>query len=560
MQNPKHGVIRLVTEADRGTFFSSKSGPINPAYEPYAYLPEQGYLGNDSATFLVDFGGKIVKVVYYFKVVDHPVGNDGDMEICKSGPYWKISSTLAPNGTSTLTSVEYQQLTLDAGNTTTDISTLASTLDSSILSSLSVDPTAVTLNIADLPNAAVGQTTGSTITLDTTASGYGWFIDPTPADNSEYLPTSNPFEWVAKAGSEAAGKMDMLTVLLHEYGHALGINHSADPNDYMGATLTAGVRRLPSAEEMVLMQGLVAQAKDGLVGRVTPADAAQQTAGVTRPTTPAPFPTLPLGGMSLAFVGLLRSSRYGGLSIAPDGSTLVTQYDWAANPAFASLDNVGGWSTEDGVDFAPADPSTSSVRTASATLNEISTSQTRLSQVFMLNTSDRYLSFTLSGTALDNLTGAPDDAFEVALLDANTGLSLLGSNGLTRSDAFLNLQADGTQNAADCVTCTNNADGSRTYRVDLTGISAGTVANLSFDLIGFGQNGSHITVQDVRVSGLPQLHDDSATLAEDNQLTFDPFAQADTQLKPLLVSHIVDAPTHGAVTVNADGSVNSASA
>src|SRR3990167_2854060 len=107
--------------------------------------------------------------------------------------------------------------------------------------------------------------------------------------------------------------------------------------------------------------------------------------------------------------------------------------------------------------------------TASATLSEVSTSQTRLSQVFMLNEQDRYLSFTLSGAALDNLTGAPDDAFEVALLDANTGLSVLGSNGLTRTDAFLNLQGDGSEHAASGVTRIDNADGSRTYRVDLTG-------------------------------------------------------------------------------------------
>jgi hypothetical protein len=63
-------------------------------------------------------------------------------------------------------------------------------------------------------------------------------------------------------------------------------------------------------------------------------------------------------------------------------------------------------------------------------MREVSASQTRLSQVFMLNDKDRYLSFTLAGSALDNLTGAPDDAFEVALLDANTGASLLGSDGL----------------------------------------------------------------------------------------------------------------------------------
>jgi predicted Zn-dependent protease len=31
--------------------------------------------------------------------------------------------------------------------------------------------------------------------------------------------------------------MDMLSVLLHEYGHALGLEHSADAHDFMGTTL-----------------------------------------------------------------------------------------------------------------------------------------------------------------------------------------------------------------------------------------------------------------------------------------------------------------------------------
>jgi hypothetical protein len=151
----------------------------------------------------------------------------------------------------------------------------------------------------------------------------------------------------------------------------------------------------------------------------------------------------------------------------------------------------------------------------------------------MLGSTDRYLTFTLSGAALGYASGAPQDAFQVALLDASTGASLVSTTGQTQSDAFLNLQADGTQNAADCVTCTNNPDGSRTYRVDLSNVPKNIAVNLSFDLIGFGANDSHLTLSDLRVSGLPQLQDSTAALLEDNTYNFDPFAQADAQLRPL---------------------------
>jgi len=94
-----------------------------------------------------------------------------------------------------------------------------------------------------------------------------------------------------------------------------------------------------------------------------------------------------------------------------------------------------------------------------------------------------------------------------------------------------------------------------TYRVDLTGVAKNRAVNLSFDLLGFGRDNSRVTLRDIRVSGLPQLRDDVATLAEDNLLTFDPFAQADAALRPMLASSVVNAPTHGAITVNADGTL-----
>jgi hypothetical protein len=102
----------------------------------------------------------------------------------------------------------------------------------------------------------------------------------------------------------------------------------------------------------------------------------------------------------------------------------------------------------------------------------------------MVGPQDHFLSFTLGGIALDDQASGPDDAFEVGLLDANTGASLEGALALSRTDALLNIQASGAELAAQGVTHLTNADGSRTYVVDLRGIADGTAVNLSFDLIG----------------------------------------------------------------------------
>jgi hypothetical protein len=151
---------------------------------------------------------------------------------------------------------------------------------------------------------------------------------------------------------------------------------------------------------------------------------------------PSQLPLLPLGGFGLAFLGRLRSSRYGSINLEADLNTLQVNYEALANAQFTNGSFVStngmppdnGWSKQGQVGFA----------NGTATLQEVTSSQTRLNQVFMVKPTDRYLSFTLSGSALENMNGAPDDAFEVALLDANTGASLLGSDGLSRSDAFLN--------------------------------------------------------------------------------------------------------------------------
>ncbi len=91
------------------------------------------------------------------------------------------------------------------------------------------------VGIADLPAGRLGWAEGFSITLDATADGQGWFIDPTPADDSEF------------GNSRSAAGVDLLTVLVHEIGHVLGLDHNSGLA-VMAGTLATGERVLPAGE------------------------------------------------------------------------------------------------------------------------------------------------------------------------------------------------------------------------------------------------------------------------------------------------------------------------
>ena len=202
---PRHGTLNYEV---------AKSG-----YMFYTYDPETGFLGKDRAVFMVEYQGKHFRVI-----VDIQVLEIIDIHESRCPARDKVIKLRKPSRG-------------DAGESIPDLP-------------------AVTLRLADLSGTSLGETTGTTITLDTTAAGHGWFIDATPSDHSELLPTSNPNEWIARQGSEAYGKMDLLTVLLHEYGHAQGLEHSIDPHDFMATTLQPGVRRTISVDQQLMLMDL----------------------------------------------------------------------------------------------------------------------------------------------------------------------------------------------------------------------------------------------------------------------------------------------------------------
>ena len=96
--------------------------------------------------------------------------------------------------------------------------------------------------VGTLPGLYLGLTVGNSVTLDATAAGHGWFVDATPADDAEFDLSADGATLTAKSGA-AAGKEDLLTVVLHEMGHVLGRPSTADAGGLMSMWLADGVRR-----------------------------------------------------------------------------------------------------------------------------------------------------------------------------------------------------------------------------------------------------------------------------------------------------------------------------
>ena len=83
----------------------------------------------------------------------------------------------------------------------------------------------VALRIGSLGGRQLAKVDGRTIVLDADAAGWGWHLDP--------------------ATAVPAGRIDLLTVLVHELGHVFGLEHEA--HGVMDDELAAGERRLPDA-------------------------------------------------------------------------------------------------------------------------------------------------------------------------------------------------------------------------------------------------------------------------------------------------------------------------
>ena len=419
------------------------------------------------------------------------------------------------------------------------------------------------VEITDLPKGQLAEATitgfddsglpdTGTILIDHDANGVGWFIDETPLDNSEFVAQDTDSYLLATAESEANGKYDLLTTVLHELAHLYGfidgyqgfdanietkngttkfvgddftaildgehLDKQAHPYDLLNTHLAPGMRKLPSELNVQILQAILAE-DAGAQGRRGVGE--QLEAALTS----EPLLAIANGDFSIS-------------------DTTTDRFAW---------DTRGASGIEDG----------------QAVLTEDSPFLSNFTQTFTVPEEAKTIQFKLIGAKLGASEHFPPDAFEVALLDASTNESLTAVSDLSNTDSLLNIQNDGTAYFSDKVRIGGAASGEiigldrpRTVTVDISDLTPGTEATLYFDLLGFGDADSRVVIDDVRLSDQfllpPVANDDTATVTQGETVAIDILANDtddDGTLDPDSVE-ITTEPANGTATVNNDGTVS----
>ncbi len=105
----------------------------------------------------------------------------------------------------------------------------------------------VEFRIVDLPNQQLGATWSTGIAIDADAAGHGWNVG-SGAGKSNSTQTASR---LARRASVNEQRMDLLSVVLHEFGHMLGLDDA--PSNHAGVmaeSLAPGLRWMPTAADV----------------------------------------------------------------------------------------------------------------------------------------------------------------------------------------------------------------------------------------------------------------------------------------------------------------------
>jgi CARDB/Matrixin len=141
----------------------------------------------------------------------------------------------------------------------------------------------VQITVTDLPSQILGQANGYQILVDDDGAGVGWDTDLTPLANI----------------STGKQQVDLLTLVTHEFGHILGLGHSAQ--GIMAATLPIGVRVAPTVID--LQQPRV----DTSLGRNTENGSVGPDIDLLVTATPAVVPNVLQIGQSLSVDWIVKN-------------------------------------------------------------------------------------------------------------------------------------------------------------------------------------------------------------------------------------------------------------
>ena len=112
----------------------------------------------------------------------------------------------------------------------------------------------VSITVENLGGLYLGRSGAGNVTLDDNAAGFGWFVDATPASDEEFAGEGGERIAIDPA---AATRIDLLTALIHELGHQIGLydEYGAGSDGVMAGTIDPGTRRLPDADDVAQAGG-----------------------------------------------------------------------------------------------------------------------------------------------------------------------------------------------------------------------------------------------------------------------------------------------------------------